>query len=151
MTDGEMIKRVSSLKRKRAELKHLQEELLEDPKVQEYLEVSKSLRDTDSIIRILNQNILKSVQENCEHPVWILLNEDYDSWEGRLYFTCRCVACGKEKTAYARKFPVDRIIYDTSINGLSEKWEKFSQDCLDDSSLTIEKGKTFVKIFNEKH
>ena len=39
----------------------------------------------------------------------------------------------------------------TSINGLSEKWEKFSQDCLDDSSLTIEKGKTFVKIFNEKH
>ena len=154
MTDEEIRKNkelLASLKEGKKELEHIQEELLEDPRIQEYVAVSSLLRETNARIINLNQDIVYSEQENCEHPVWILLNEDYDSWEGRLYFTCRCVACGKEKTAYARKFPVDRIIYDTSINGLSEKWEKFSQDCLDDSSLTIEKGKTFVKIFNGKH
>ena len=146
MTDEEMMKRVASLKRKRAELKRLQEELLEDSKVQEYVEVSDSLRDTDSIIRILNQSILKSVQENCEHPAWVLLYKDSDP-EGRVYYKCRCVACGKEEKDYAGAFPKGRVIFEYS-HDIYRKWDEFSEENLDASFSVEEKGKTFTKIYN---
>lgn len=152
---GEEIKKskelLASLKEGIKELENIRQELLEEPEVQEYVAVSSLLRETKARIINLNQDIVYSEQENCQHPVWLLLHRDVDYWEGRVYFKCRCVACGKEKTGYGRDFPDGRIIYDTTINDLREKWEKFSKKFLDDSSSIEEKGKAFTKIFNRKH
>lgn len=153
MTDEEIRKSkevLASLKEGREELEHIREELLEDPKVQDYVAASNLLRETNARIITLNQDIVYSEQENCQHPVWVLLNRDDDYWEGRVYFKCRCIVCGKEKTGRPFSFPKDRVIYDSSIMDLSEKWETFSKKFLDDNSSIEEKGKAFTKIFNSK-
>ena len=141
---------LASLNESREDLKHIQDELLEDPKVQEYVAASNLLCEVDAKIKKLNQDIIEGVQENCQHPAWVLLNKDEDHYEGRVYFTCRCVACGKEQTDNARFFPADRIIFSGLSMGMNAKWNEFSEKYLDDGFSIEEKGKAFTKIYNLK-
>ena len=70
---GEEIKKskelLASLKEGIKELENIRQELLEEPEVQEYVAVSSLLRETKARIINLNQDIVYSEQENCQHPV----------------------------------------------------------------------------------
>lgn len=152
MTNEEIKKskeRLASLKEGIKELENIRQELLEEPEVQEYVAADSLLRETNDEIEKLNQEIIKGVQENCSHPAWVLFYKDSDPYEGRTYYTCRCVACGKEVTDYARRFPAGRVIYEYSY-GIYKKWDEFSRACSDEYFSSEEKGKVFTKRFNSE-
>ena len=141
--------RLESLMESREELANALEILLENPIVQEYVAADSLLHETDADIKKLEQEIIDAEQENCLHPAWVLLYKDSDPYEGRTYYTCRCVACGKEMTDYARGFPAGRVIYEYSY-GIYKKWDEFSRACSDEYFSSEEKGKVFTKRFNSE-
>lgn len=150
MTNEEIKKskeRLASLKEGIKELENIRQELLEEPEVQEYVAADSLLRETNDEIEKLNQEIIKGVQENCSHPAWVLFYKDSDPYEGRTYYTCRCVACGKEVTDYARRFPEGRVIYEYS-HDIYGKWNFFSKRRDYEDVSAEEKGKHFAKLLN---
>lgn len=141
--------RLDSLREGLKELEGAREKLLEDENVQEYVACESLLQETVNEIKSLSQKITEMVQKNCSHPVWYLLDKDTEPYEGRTYFKCRCVECGKVETGYARDF--DTVIRnDVSYGEAVQKWSEFSHSFPDNDFYLNEKGKTFTKLMRSK-
>lgn len=163
MTDEELKSyedKLLELKVSRGKLIRQRKKLLEDDNVKKYLGIEKELDSSTKEAIALQGIILEEQQERCPHPDWYFENGFTDRHEGRTYWTCKCVACGKRlEEVRSRDYPHDRVIWDECIMGdptesklsykeVTDKWVKFMEDFpLEDKSIE-EKGRTFTKMMN---
>lgn len=96
-------------------------------KLEESDKVIKQL-ENDTMVKLYhqnkidNQNIrneiynLKSkIQQHCLHPIWYHISTHDDCYEGRRYFTCKCLECEFVEEDRSREFK--NVVY------LKEKFE----------------------------
>lgn len=163
MTDEELKSyedKLLELKVSRRKLIRQRKKLLEDDNVKKYLGIEKELDSSTKEEIALQGIILEEQQERCPHPAWYFENGFTDWHEGRTYWTCKCVVCGKRlEEARSRDYPHDRVIWDECIMGdptesklsykeVTDKWVKFIEDFPQEDKSIEEKGRTFTKMMN---
>lgn len=163
MKDEELKKyedKLLELKISRGKLIRQRKKLLEDKNVKKYLGIEKELNSSTKEAMALQGIILVEQQERCSHPAWYFENGFTDRYEGRTYWTCKCVACGKRlEEVRSRDYPHDRVIWDECIMGdptesklsykeVADKWVKFMEDFPQEDKSIEEKGRTFTKMMN---
>ena len=163
MTDEELKSyedKLLELKVGRGKLIRQRKKLLEDDNVKKYLGIEKKLDSSAKEAMTLQGIILVERQERCPHPAWYFENGFTDRHEGRTYWTCKCVACGKKlEEVRSRNYPHDRVIWkesffakptrsDMSYKEVADKWVKFMEDFPQEDKSIEEKGRTFTKMMN---
>ena len=141
-------------------LKEEQEELLENEAVKRYADITQTLNGYSKKWHRLYTEIREAEQEKCPHPAWYFGAYNEDTYEGRVYWTCKCVACGKiQEEVRSRDYPQGRVIYkdcffakptisDMSYSEVADKWVKFMEDFPQEDKSIEEKGRTFTKMMN---
>lgn len=134
------------------------DELLEKEIVKEFVDTDNKLNATNKKCRSLYEEIIAAEQERCPHPAWYFYRYNEDTYEGKVYWTCKCVACGKElEDVRSRDYPRDRVIYkesffakptisDMSYKEVADKWVKFMEDFPSEDKSIEEKGRVFTKM-----
>ena len=163
MTDEELKSyedKLLELKVSRGKLIRQRKKLLEDDNVKKYLGIEKELDSSTKEVMALQGIILVEQQERCPHPAWYFYNFSEDTYEGKVYWTCKCVACGKRlEEVRSRDYPNDRVIWNECIMGdptesklsykeVADKWVKFMEDFPEEDKSIEEKGRTFTKMMN---
>lgn len=163
MTDEELKSyedKLLELKVSRGKLIRQRKKLLEDDNVKKYLGIEKELDSSTKEALALQGIILVEQQERCPHPAWYFYNFSEDTYEGKVYWTCKCVACGKElEDVRSRNYPHDRVIWkesffakptrsEMSYKEVADKWVKFMEDFPEEDKSIEEKGRTFTKMMN---
>ena len=163
MTDEELKSyedKLLELKVGRGKLIRQRKKLLEDDNVKKYLGIEKKLDSSAKEAMTLQGIILVERQERCPHPAWYFWGYIEDAYEGKIYWTCQCVACGKKlEEVRSRNYPHDRVIWkesffakptisDMSYKEVAEKWVKFLEDFPQEDKSIEEKGRTFTKMMN---
>lgn len=163
MTDEELKSyedKLLELKVSRGKLIRQRKKLLEDDNMKKYLGIEKELDSSTKEVMALQGIILEEQQERCPHPAWYFENGFTDRHEGRTYWTCKCVACGKRlEEVRSRNYPGDRVIWkdcgfakptrsDMSYKEVADKWVKFMEDFPEKDKSIEEKGRTFTKMMN---
>lgn len=163
MTDEELKSyedKLLELKVSRGKLIRQRKKLLEDDNMKKYLGIEKELDSSTKEVMALQGIILEEQQERCPHPAWYFENGFTDRHEGRTYWTCKCVACGKRlEEVRSRNYPGDRVIWkdcgfakptrsDMSYREVADKWVKFMEDFPQEDKSIEEKGRTFTKMMN---
>ena len=136
------------------------DELLEKEIVKEFVDTDNKLNATNKKWRSLYEEIITAEQERCPHPAWYFLGYTEDTYEGKVYWTCECVACRKRlEDVRSRNYPGDRVIWkdcgfakptrsDMSYREVADKWVKFMEDFPQEDKSIEEKGRTFTKMMN---
>ena len=83
----------------------------------------KKLEETKSKLNISINKEINRIQSECEHPIWYHLSTDSDCYEGRKYFTCQCLECGKIKESGLRNFELV-LFKKESYNEIKEEYNK---------------------------
>ena len=163
MTDEELKSyedKLLELKVGRGKLIRQRKKLLEDDNVKKYLGIEKKLDSSAKEAMTLQGIILVERQERCPHPAWYFWGYIEDTYEGKVYWTCQCVACGKKlEEVRSRNYPHDRVIWkesffakptrsDMSYREVADKWVKFMEDFPQEDKSIEEKGRTFTKMMN---
>ena len=163
MTDEELKSyedKLLELKVGRGKLIRQRKKLLEDDNVKKYLGIEKKLDSSAKEAMALQGIILVERQERCPHPAWYFWGYIEDTYEGKVYWTCQCVACGKKlEEVRSRNYPHDRVIWkesffakptrsDMSYKEVADKWVKFMEDFPSEDKSIEEKGKVFTKMMN---
>ena len=163
MTDEELKSyedKLLELKVGRGKLIRQRKKLLEDDNVKKYLGIEKKLDSSAKEAMTLQGIILVERQERCPHPAWYFWGYIEDTYEGKVYWTCQCVACGKKfEEVRSRNYPHDRVIWkesffakptisDMSYKEVADKWVKFMEDFPSEDKSIEEKGKVFTKMMN---
>ena len=163
MTDEELKSyedKLLELKVSRGKLIRQRKKLLEDDNMKKYLGIEKELDSSTKEVMALQGIILEEQQERCPHPAWYFENCFTDRHEGRTYWTCKCVACGKRlEEVRSRNYPHDRVIWkesffakptrsEMSYKEVADKWVKFMEDFPEEDKSIEEKGRTFTKMMN---
>ena len=163
MTDEELKScedKLLELEVSREKLIGQRKKLLEDDNVKKYLGIEKELDSSTKEAMTLQNIILEEKRERCPHPAWYFEYGFTDRYEGRTYWTCKCVACGKRlEEVRSRNYPNDRVIWDECIMGdateskmsykeVADKWIKFTEDFPEEDKSLEEKGKIFTKMIN---
>ena len=165
MTDEELKSyedKLLELKVSRGKLIRQRKKLLEDDNVKKYLGIEKELDSSTKEALALQGIILVEQQERCPHPAWYFYNFSEDTYEGKVYWTCKCVACGKElEDVRSRNYPHDRVIWkesffakptrsEMSYKEVADKWVKFMEDFPSEDKSIEEKGRVFTKMMIQK-
>lgn len=50
------------------------------------------------------ENLVRNIQENCNHKIWYFLSSSTDDYEGRTYYTCKCLDCDYIEEARSKYF-----------------------------------------------
>ena len=142
----------------RTEIKYLQGEYM---RKKEEIEKTLTERKVTTFKFPTNaEEIITTIKENCPHPAWYFENGFTDRHEGRTYWTCKCVACGKRlEEVRSRDYPNDRVIWDECIMGdptesklsykeVADKWVEFMENFSSEDKSIEEKGKVFTKMMN---
>ena len=163
MTDEELKSyedKLLELKVSRGKLIRQRKKLLEDDNVKKYLGIEIELDSSAKEAMTLQGIILVERQERCPHPAWYFWGYIEDTYEGKVYWTCQCVACGKKlEEVRSRNYPHDRVIWkesffakptrsDMSYKEVADKWVKFMEDFPSEDKSIEEKGKVFTKMMN---
>ena len=163
MTDEELKSyedKLLELKVGREKLIRQRKKLLEDDNVKKYVGIEKKLDSSAKETMALQGIILVERQERCPHPAWYFWGYIEDTYEGKVYWTCQCVACGKKlEEVRSRNYPHDRVIWkesffakptrsDMSYKEVADKWVKFMEDFPSEDKSIEEKGKVFTKMMN---
>ncbi len=146
------------------ELRKIKEELLEVKKANQTQGETKDIDEPFQKIRSKAMDKTEESQEKCSHPVWYFLNGVTDWYEGKSYWTCQCVNCGKiTKEERSKEYPNDRIIWDDRAlvapirsklpyEKVVENWVQFMdlypQECKTNAHFLEEKGQVFAKRMN---
>ena len=93
------------------ELKAMRLELLEIPEVKKFYEVDEEYRNLEKETDIVSKKVYHARQELCTHPVWYFKGAFKDDYEGRIYWNCMCMKCGKVEERRSRDFDKDSVIY----------------------------------------
>ena len=99
-----------------------QKELLQDEKVQRYVQLNDLLQEYGSIVEILERKHIANIQNDCKHNLWYLLTSETDSYEGRTYWTCRCLDCDMVRESRSHNFR--NVISGPSLFGRGSRHEK---------------------------
>ncbi len=165
MTDEELKSyedKLLEVKVSRGKLIRQRRKLLEDDNVKKYIGIEKELDSSTKEAMALQGIILEEQQQRCPHPAWYFEQYDEDTYEGKVYWTCKCVACGKElEDVRSRNYPHDRVIYkesffakptrsEMSYSEVADKWVKFMEDFPQEDKSIEEKGKIFTKMMNPR-
>lgn len=165
MTDEELKSyedKLLELKVSRGKLIRQRKKLLEDDNVKKYLGIEKELDSSTKEAMTLQGIILVGQQERCTHPAWYFEDGFTDRYEGRTYWTCKCIACGKRlEEVRSRDYPHDRVIWDECVMGdpiqskmsyteVADQWMQFIENFSEHDISTEEKGKIFTKKMNCK-
>ena len=141
-------------------LREEQEALLENENVKRYADITQRLNGYSRKWHRLYTEIREAEQERCPHPAWYFLGYSEDTYEGRVYWTCECIVCGKRlEDVRSRDYPGDRVIWkdcgfakptrsDMSYREVADKWIKFMEDFPQEDKTIEEKGRTFTKMMN---
>ena len=114
MTDEELQKIEEELKEKRKRINELMEirsELLEIPEVKKFSETDEEYRKLEKETDIVSKKAYHARQELCTHPVWYFMGATKDDYEGRIYWNCMCMRCGKIEERRSKDFDIDSVIY----------------------------------------
>ena len=165
MTDEELKScedKLLELEVSREKLIGQRKKLLEDDNVKKYLGIEKELDSSTKEAMTLQGIILVGQQERCTHPAWYFKDGFTDRYEGRTYWTCKCIACGKRlEEVRSRDYPHDRVIWDECVMGdpiqskmsyteVADQWMQFIENFSEHDISTEEKGKIFTKKMNYK-
>ena len=85
------------------ELSTINNEILELSKNQVII-TYRELEETKNKLNDLINKEVNRIQSECKHPIWYHLSTDSDCYEGRKYFTCQCLECGRIKEDGYRHF-----------------------------------------------
>jgi len=64
----------------------------------------KKLEETKNELKNSINKEINRIQSECKHHIWYHLSTESDCYEGRKYFTCQCLECGKIKESGLRNF-----------------------------------------------
>ncbi len=98
----------NKIKDKRSKILERMHEL---EKIDVIIEYQKLCSSNETLYRQQNNLIEKYTnlkQKNCKHPLWYFIKEETDSYEGRTYYTCRCLECNLVEERRSRDF--DNVI-----------------------------------------
>ena len=89
MTKGgiEMYSDIEQLQNEKKQLINEIKSLNENPIIKKKEDLKKQAYKIDSQIR--------KMQKECQHSIWHYIKKEKDHFEGRVYFTCRCLECDK--------------------------------------------------------
>ena len=106
----------------------------------------EDLKETkDNLNNLINKEINK-IQSECLHPIWYHLSTDSDCYEGRKYFTCQCLECGRIKEDGYRYFNLI-LFKKESYNKIKEEYNKLKSITSNQEVLfTILKEKFIDKV-----
>lgn len=71
--------------------------LLADEKVYRYELLRVFLQQYHDFLAVVKESYQVALSEECDHDVWYLLSYDSDDYEGRTYWNCKCLQCGKRE------------------------------------------------------
>ena len=114
MTNEELQEIEEELKEKRKRINELMEirsELLEIPEVKKFSETDEEYRKLEKETDIVSKKVYHARQELCTHPVWYFMGAFKDDYEGRIYWNCMCMKCGKVEERRSKDFDIDSVIY----------------------------------------
>ena len=97
----------------------------------EILELSKNqviitYKELEETKNKLNNSINKEInriQSECLHSIWYHLSTDSDCYEGRKYYICQCLECGRIKENGYRHFNLI-LFKKESYNEIKEEYNK---------------------------
>ena len=85
------------------ELSTINNEILELSKNQVII-TYRELEETKNKLNDLINKEVNRIQSECKHSIWYHLSTDSDCYEGRKYYTCQCLECGRIKEDGYRHF-----------------------------------------------
>jgi len=95
--------------------------LEQNPIVQEYMKLVSSNERLYSKLSNAKENYTRLKQKTCTHPLWYFISESTDSYEGRTYYTCKCLECNLVDERRSRDF--DNVIKG-NYQKLKEEYDK---------------------------
>ena len=89
--------------------------------VQEYMKLVSSNERLYSKLSTAKESYTRLKQQTCSHPLWYFISESTDSYEGRTYYTCKCLQCDLIEERRTRDF--DNVIKG-NYKELKEEYDK---------------------------
>lgn len=128
-----------------------------DSKVAEYIRLNDERCNKLTEYRKLKSKYIQLKQETCSHDIFYFLSSETDSYEGRTYWTCKCLDCGYEITSRSNYITKPVIIEDamlgfenkclTSYYEVKETYQELKNDNSLSNSDVVEK---MLSLFNEQ-
>jgi ABC-type uncharacterized transport system fused permease/ATPase subunit len=80
------------------------------------------------------EQLVSNIQNECNHKFWYHLSTSSDDYEGRTYFTCKCLDCDFVTEDRSRSFG---YVIDTKENfyTVQSKYQEFRKITKDDDTL----------------
>jgi len=122
------------------QLSTINNEILELSKKQVII-TYKELEETKNELKNSINKEINMIQSECKHPLWYHLSTDRDCYEGRKYYTCQCLECGRIKEDGYKNFELV-LFKKESYNEIKEEYNKLK-------SITSNQDVLFV-ILKEK-
>lgn len=97
-------KQLEDLANERAIIIDKMEKLKKYKCVQQYIILSSQNSVLYGKLTNLKESYINLKQRLCTHPIWFFVSETTDDYEGRTYYTCRCLECGKVEERRNRDF-----------------------------------------------
>ncbi len=94
---------MSKLTRLKEQLNFLSHQILDLEKT-DIIKNYKKLKSKHNDIKHNIEIETRLIQSECKHPIWYHLTTKCDEYEGRKYFTCKCLECNLIETRRAKDF-----------------------------------------------
>ncbi len=82
----------------------LYDELANIPEVKNYRKTADELEKAIKKKKLLGEEYLRISQSECSHSLWYLLSYESDSYECKIFWTCKCIECGKVEERRSKDF-----------------------------------------------
>ncbi len=97
------------------------------------MDIIKKFKEVEGLLKMtvreriyLHDQYKSLVQKNCPHPLWYLCDSMTDDFEGRTYWTCKCVECEQVKEGGPRDFK-NVITGNKNLQGLLERRQEYEE------------------------
>jgi len=97
--------------------------IAQDLLVQRYEFLNDILDKYHKLMSSVEQHYQEALHEECEHDLWYLLYYESDDYEGRTYWTCKCLQCGLTEERRPRHFQ-GKVIMGESFCARAKRNEK---------------------------
>ncbi len=99
------------------------EERLNSIEKERVIKEYNNLKKEAEILKFKILKLIKEKQESCKHPLWYFLKSENDSYEGRLYWTCKCVECNKILEDRNKEFFDKKVVMSDVLFGEAKRSE----------------------------
>ena len=105
---SEIEKKFNEIQEERSNILKTMHELEKLDVIIEYQKLCSSNETLYRQQKNLREKYTNLKQKNCSHPLWHFIKEETDTYEGRTYYTCRCLECNLVEERRSRDF--DNVI-----------------------------------------